>query len=316
LLRGSIGAKRYSMSDPAPPERRLLGIAMRAGSATAFGGMSGLLKAASTHGVTTPEMIFYRNAWALLVVGGWISLGPGWSAVKTRAPLAHVTRSTIGLVSMLLTFGALALLPLGEATTLTYAAPILATLLSGLILAEKIGPRRWSAVAAGFIGVFRVARPGDGVTALGLLVVISAAVGQAAVMITVRQISRTEPTAAIVFWFTLFTMIAGAAMLPSFGHSHDLSTYIMLAGAGLLGGFAQLTMTASLRFAPVSVVVPLDYLQIVWGILIGWLVFLSAPTPLMLAGAALIAGSGIYTAYREHARGKVPAEAGSMPEAN
>ena len=65
-----------------------------------------------------------------------------------------------------------------------------------------------------------------------------------------------------------------------------------------------------------SVVVPLDYLQIVWGILIGWLVFLTPPTGLMLAGAALIAGSGIYTAYREHVRGKIPAEAGSMPEAN
>ena len=316
VLHIAIGAKRYSMSDATPPESRLLGIAMRASSATAFGGMSGLLKAASMHGVTTPEMIFYRNAWALLVVGGWISLGPGWSTVKTRAPLAHVTRSTIGLVSMLLTFGALALLPLGEATTLTYAAPILATLLSGLILAEKIGPRRWAAVATGFIGVLLVARPGDGVTALGLLVGISAAVGQAAVMITVRQISRTEQTAAIVFWFTIITTIAGAAMLPFFGRDHDLATYTMLAGAGLLGGFAQLTMTASLRFAPVSVVVPLDYLQIVWGILIGWLVFLSAPTPLMLAGAALIAGSGIYTAYREHARGKIPAEAGSMPEAS
>lgn len=316
LLRAAIGAKRNFMSDAAPPERPLLGIAMRASSATAFGGMSGLLKAASMHGVTTPEMIFYRNAWALLVVGGWISLGPGWSAVKTSAPLAHVTRSTLGLVSMLLTFGALALLPLGEATTLTYAAPILATLLSGLILAEKIGARRWSAVAVGFVGVLLVARPGNGVMALGLLVGISAAIGQAAVMITVRQISRTEQTAAIVFWFTVFTMIAGAAMLPVFGRSHDILTYAMLAGAGLLGGFAQLTMTASLRFAPVSVVVPLDYLQIVWGILIGWLVFMSPPTPLMLAGAALIAGSGIYTAYREHVRGKVPAEAGSMPEAN
>lgn len=316
MLRAVIGAKRYAMSSATPPERRLLGIALRASSATAFGGMSGLLKAASTHGVTTPEMIFYRNAWALLVVGGWISLGPGWSAVRTKAPLAHLTRSGIGLVSMLLTFGALALLPLGEATTLTYAAPILATLLSGLILAEKIGPRRWSAVAAGFVGVLLVARPGEGVTALGLLVGISAAIGQAAVMITVRQISRTEQTAAIVFWFTVLTTIAGMAMLPFFGRSHDLPTYAMLAAAGLLGGFAQLTMTASLRFAPVSAVVPLDYLQIVWGILIGWLVFLSPPTPLMLAGAALIAGSGIYTAYRESARGKIPAEAGSMPEAS
>jgi len=299
-----------------PPERRLLGIALRATSATTFALMSALLKGASTRGVATTEMIFYRNAWALIVVGTWISLGPGWSAIRTRAPLAHVTRSTIGLISMLLTFGALALLPLGEATTLTYAAPILATLLSGLILAEKIGPRRWSAVALGFVGVILVARPGDGVTPLGLIVGIAAAVGQAAVMITVRQISRTEQTAAIVFWFTMFTMIAGAAMLPFFGRSHDLVTYTMLACAGLLGGVGQLSMTASLRFAPVSVVVPLDYLQIVWGILIGWFVFLAPPTPLMLAGAALITASGIYTAYRERKRGIEPAEARVMPEAN
>ncbi len=175
----------------APPERRLLGIAMRATSATAFGCMSALLKAASTHGVSTPEMIFYRNAWALIVVATWISAGPGWSAVKTRSPLSHLTRSTIGLISMLLTFGALALLPLGEATTLTYAAPIVATLLSGIVLSEKIGPRRWSAVAVGFVGVVLVAQPGHGVNALGVLVGVAAAFGQSAVMITVRQISRT-----------------------------------------------------------------------------------------------------------------------------
>ena len=316
MRRIAPAAKRNIMSEAVPPERRLLGIALRAMSATSFGVMAAFLKAASQHGVSTFEMIFYRNIWALLVVGGWIALGPGWSAVRTRAPLAHLTRSTIGLISMLLTFGAVALLPLGEATTLTYAAPIVATLLSGLLLAERIGPRRWSAVAVGFVGVLLVARPGEGITTLGLTVGIAAAFGQSAVMITVRQISRTEQTVAIVFWFTVFTMLAGLAMLPFFGHAHDLETYAILAGAGLLGGVGQLSMTSSLRFAPVSVVVPLDYLQIVWGIAIGWLVFLSPPTPLMLAGAALIAASGIYTAYREHVRGKIPSEAGSMPEAS
>lgn len=300
----------------APPERRLLGIALRAASATSFGLMAALLKLASERGVSTPEMVFYRNAWSLLIVAGWIAAGPGWSAVRTKAPLAHLTRSGIGLVSMMLTFGALALLPLAEATTLTYAAPIVATLLSGLILAEKIGPRRWGAVAVGFVGILLVARPGEGVTTIGLAVGIAAAFGQSAVMITIRQISRTEQTAAIVFWFTVFTTIAGLLMLPFFGHHQDFPTYAILAAAGLIGGVAQLSMTGSLRFAPVSVVVPLDYLQIIWSILIGWLVFRSPPTPLMLVGAALIAGGGIYTAYREHKRGKVPAEAGSMPEAS
>lgn len=299
-----------------PTERRMLGIAMRVISASAFASMGAMLKGASERGVSTPEMIFYRNAFALIVVVAWLTFGPGWGAIRTRAPLAHLTRSVIGFVSMLLTFGAIALLPLGEATTLTYAAPIAATLLSGILLAERIGPRRWAAVAVGFVGVLLVAHPGNGATMVGIAVGVAAALGQSAVMITVRQISRSEGTAAIVFWFTIFTTLAGAAMLPVFGHIHDRMTYAMLAGAGLLGGVGQLGMTSSLRFAPVSVVVPFDYLQIVWGITLGWLIFLTPPTPLILAGAALITASGIYTAYREGVRGREPAEARSMPEAN
>jgi drug/metabolite transporter (DMT)-like permease len=301
---------------PEPPvERRLRGIVMRSASATAFAAMAVLLKAASERGVATPEMIFYRNAWALLVVGGWISLGPGWASIRTERPVAHLTRSGVGLMSMLLTFGALALLPLGEATTLTYAAPLVATILSGLVLGEAIGARRWAAVAIGFVGVALVAQPeGRGIPAIGIAVGLAAAFGQSLVMITVRQISRTESTAAIVFWFSLFTTLAGLAMLPLFGHSHPLHVQAMLAGAGLLGGFGQLAMTASLRFSPVSVVVPFDYLQIMWATVAGWLLFATPPTPLMLAGAALICGSGLYTAYRERARGREPVEARAMPE--
>jgi len=289
-----------------PPERRLRGVAFRVVSATAFALMAALLKAASERGVSTPEMIFYRNFFALFVVGGWLGLGPGWGAIATRRPLAHLTRSSLGLVSMLLTFGALALLPLAAATTLTYAAPILATILSALLLGEAIGRGRWAAVVAGFLGVLLVVRPGHGsaLPALGVAVGLGAALGQSFVMVTLRTIARTENTPAIVWWFSLFTTLAGAAMLPVFGHGHDAFTYALLALSGLLGGIGQISMTSSLRFAPVSAVVPFDYLQIVWATLIGWAAFGAAPTGVMLAGAVLIAGSGIYTALGERRRGQ------------
>lgn len=294
----------------------MLGVGLRIVAATCFATMAALLKGASDRGVSTPEMIFWRNIWSLLVVSIWITLGPGWAAVRTNRPLAHITRSVLGIVSMLFTFGALALLPLAEATTLTYAAPILATILSGLLLGEAIGVRRWSAVAIGFVGVLLVVRPGGGVhlPMIGVLVGIFAALGQSFVMITLRQIGRTEGTAAIVFWFSVLSTTAGIAMLPIFGRPHDMMTLEMMCLAGSLGGIAQLTMTASLRFAPVSVVVPFDYLQIVWATLIGTVIFASPSTPLMLAGAALIAGSGIYTAYRESRRGRVPDQARTAPE--
>lgn len=309
-------AKRGAVTETAAvPDRYQRGIALRIASATAFAGMAALLKHASGQGVSTPEMIFWRNVWALLVVSIWLTIGPGWAAVRTRQPLAHLARSILGLVSMLLTFGALALLPLGEATTLTYAAPILATILSGLVLKEAIGPRRWAAVAVGFAGVVLVARPGHGsaLPLTGVAMGLAAAVGQSAVMITLRQIGRTERTVAIVFWFSAFAAAAGAAMLPFFGHRHDAATLALLGIAGTLGGFGQLMMTASLRFAPVSAVVPFDYVQIVWATLIGWAAFDSPPTALMLAGAALIAGSGIYTASRER-RGGEASRALAPPE--
>jgi drug/metabolite transporter (DMT)-like permease len=299
-----------------PPERRMLGVGLRILSATAFACMSGLLKLASGHGVNTAEMIFYRNAGALPAVALWVTLGPGWGAIRSRQPLAHVTRSGLGLVAMLLAFGTLSLLPLGEATALTYAAPILSTLLSAIFLREVVGLHRWAAVAIGFAGVLIVVHPAGGnLPLLGVAIGIAAAFGQAAVMITVRQISRTETIASIVFWFTLLTMTAGALMLPFFGHSHDAITYAMLFGAGLCGGIAQITMTASLRHAPVSVVMPFDYLQIVWGIVFGWLITTLPPTPTTIGGAMLIAASGIYTAYRESKRGKEPAQANIVPEA-
>ena len=297
-------------ASPPPPERRLTGIGLRCAGSLCYALMAALLKASSEAGVNTSEMIFWRNAGALPVVLGWLLAGAGLQSVRTRQPWAHFTRSAVGLVSMYLTYGAIALLPLGEATTLTYSAPILATILSGLLLHEAIGPRRWSAVAVGFAGVLLVMRPGDGhgLPALGLAVGLAAAVGQAAVMITLRTIARTEGTGAIVFWYTVGCTLFGLAILPLFGHPHALPVYGMLLGSGVFGGAGQLAMTGALRFAPVSVVVPFDYLQIICAMLIGWSLFGDAPSMATIAGAGLIAGSGIYTAYRERQRGLVPLE--------
>ena len=265
-------------SDPTPrphADRPLLGIALRFGSASCFAIMAAALKLASLRGVTAPEMILYRNGFGLPLVLLWVLSGPGLRALATRRPLAHLTRSGIGLVSMLLTFQAIILLPPAEATTITFTAPVFATILSVIVLSEVVGRFRWCAVA------------------------LAAAVGQAAVSITLRQISRTEGIAPIVFWFTVATTLAGAATLPWFGQRHDAVTWGLLVAAGLIGGSGQIMMTASLRHAPVAVVAPLDYVQILWATLFGWILLAHPPTATTLVGAAMIAGGGLLTAWRE-----------------
>ena len=305
------------MPAAAPPaDRLLLGMGLRIVAATSFAVMAALLKAASGRGADTIEMIFYRSVGALPLVLAWAALGPGLRSLATRRPLAHLTRSVIGTTTMFFTFGALSLLPLGEATTITYTAPVLSTILSAVLLREAIGVRRWAAVALGFAGMLLIVRPGSGgsLAPLGVALAIMAALGQSAVMITLRQIGKTEATAATVFWFTIFGALVGGSLLPFFGHSHDATTYALLIGGGLCGGIGQISMTGSLRYAPVSVVVPFDYLQILWAIFIGWLVFASPPAGTALAGAALIAAGGIYTAYRERRMGEDPKQALAPPE--
>jgi drug/metabolite transporter (DMT)-like permease len=283
------------------------GIALRIAAAGCFSVMSAVLKLASLDGVVAPEMLFYRAVFGVPVVLIWVMTSQGGlSALSTRRPWAHVGRSALGIVSILCLFQTLTLLPLADATTISFTAPIFSTLLSFLILKEAVGPRRWAAVAVGFVGVVIVMRPGSGgehvLPMEGIAFGLMAALLTAAVTITLRQLRDTEHVAAIVFWFFIGSSIVGAILLPFVGQMHSLTTFALLAAGGVAGGLAQLFMTASLRAAPVAVVAPFDYLQIVGAIVFGWWLMQTTPTANTLAGAALIAASGLYTAWREHIR--------------
>lgn len=264
--------------------------------------MGALLKLASMEGLNAPELVFYRSLFSLPVVLFWVLKRESLASLKPNRPLAHVWRSCLGLLSMGLTFQALILLPLADATAINFTAPIFATILSFLILREDVGVHRWGAVVIGFIGVLIVARPGgSSLPILGIVIALVGAVGQAGVTTTLRHLQRSENVAAIVFWFAIAGIVVGGLLMPFFGRLHGLTALALVLAGGLAGGIGQLLMTSSLR-APVSVVSPFDYLQIVAATIYGWLLFSDVPSLHTILGAALIAGSGIYTALREHRR--------------
>lgn len=283
-------------------DRVLTGILCRIGSGLSFSTMGALLKLASTQGLNAPELVFYRSLFSLPVVLAWILKRESLSVLRPNRPAAHVWRSGLGLLTMGLSFQALILLPLAEATAINFTAPIFATILSFLILKEDVRVHRWAAVVVGFLGVLIVARPGgSALPLLGLGVAIAAAIGSAGVTTTLRHLQRSENIATIVFWFAVAGIVVGGLLMPFFGHAHGAEAMILVAAGGLAGGLGQLFMTASLR-APVSVVTPFDYLQIVGATAYGWLLFSDVPSIHTVMGAALIAASGIYTAWREHVR--------------
>ncbi|QNP42625.1 DMT family transporter [Sphingomonas daechungensis] len=278
------------------------GILCRIGSGLSFSSMGALLKLASMEGLNAPELVFYRSLFSLPVVLIWVLNRESLASLRPKRPLAHVWRSALGLTSMGLTFQALILLPLADATAINFTAPIFATILSFLILREHVGAHRWAAVALGFVGVLIVARPGgSSLPLLGVTIALIGAVGQAGVTTTLRHLQRSENVAAIVFWFAAAGILVGALLMPVFGQMHAPRAFALVAVGGLAGGVGQLLMTSSLR-APVSVVSPFDYLQIVAATIFGWMLFSDVPSMHTVAGAALITGSGIYTAWREHQR--------------
>lgn len=283
-------------------EHIISGIVYRIASAFAFSAMGALLKLASQAGLNAPELVFYRSLFSIPIVLLWALTWGSLSSLRPKRAMAHVWRSALGLVSMGFFYQSLILLSLGDFTALSFTAPIFATILSFIFLKEQVGVHRWAAVLVGFVGVLVIARPGaGGLPAAGLVAALLAALAGAAVTITLRQIQKEGNVAAIVFWFAIAGVIAGAMFMPVFGQRHGLWTMMLVAAGGLTGGIGQFLMTASLR-APVSVISPFDYLQIITATIFGWLIFSDAPRLHTCLGAILIGLSGLYTVWREHRR--------------
>ncbi|MBY0520392.1 MAG: DMT family transporter, partial [Sphingomonas sp.] len=229
--------------------------------------------------------------------------GPGIGSIRTARFGAHLSRAALGLTAMVLTFSAILLLPLAESTTIGFTMPIFATILGALVLREPTGWHRWGAVIAGFVGVLIVAQPGGGhFPVIGALCGLGGALLTAGISILLRQLARTESTLTTVFWFSALSLVPLGIVYATVWQPHPLTTWLLMAGVGLLGGTAQVAMTGAIRFGPVSLVVPMDYSSLIWATLYGWLLFDMLPTAATWIGAPIIIASGLYIVWREHLR--------------
>ena len=284
-----------------PQERRLFAIGLRLLGVVLLSVMLVCIKLAGERGVALPELMFWRQAGAVPVIAAWAFATTGLHTLRTQHMPLHLRRTGYGLMGMALTFGAALLLPLAEATAISFTIPIFATLLSIMLLHERVGPHRWSAIALGFVGTLVLTQPGSGHIPLnGALIGLGSALMIAFISIQLREMTRTESAAAVAFWFSALSTLPLALLLPFYITSHDGAGWLLLAGAGLFGGLGQICMTASLRFAPVSTVIGMDYSSLIWSTLYGWLIWDHLPPAATWLGAPLIAASGLYIAWREH----------------
>jgi drug/metabolite transporter (DMT)-like permease len=281
----------------------LKGIGLRLLAAALMATMGALIKLAETLGAGLADTMFFRQLCALPIVTLYLWRTDGLGAVRTQRFGAHVGRTAAGLVGMLFTFGSIHLLPLAEATTFQFTAPLFATLLGALWLREPTGVHRWAAVAVGFAAIVIIAEPGGHV-----IPATSAAVGLMAgfmiafTSVLLRQIGRTEGAGTTVFWFSALSVPPLGVFWLTDLRVHPPMVWAVLVAIGTVGGAGQIALTAALRHGPVSVIVPMDYSSLLWATLFGWLLFDQFPSGSTWIGAPILIGSGIYIALREHRR--------------
>ena len=295
------------MTDAAPAAPRqpriLLGIALRVGAMATLACLSAIVKWTGGRGVPVFEIILFRNLFAFVPLGLYIWRTTGFEVLRTRRPVGHMARSAIGLSGMICGFSAVQFLPLTEATALQFTSPLFMTALSAMVLAEPVGRHRWAAVVVGFVGVLIMARPIPGqMNVPGVTLGMLSALAAAGAMVAIRQISDTERGPTIVFYFTLGGVAVGLTGSLFHWVTPDPLTLAMLIVGGLVGGVGQLLLTEALRQAPVGVIAPFDYTQLVWATLFGFVIWGELPHPLTLIGAVVVAGSGVYILRRELAR--------------
>ena len=292
---------RAEETDKPAAQRPLAGVLLRLLTALLLALMFAGVKLAGERGVHVVESLFYRQIGSALCAGGLVLAGPGLASLRTRRVGAHVGRMALGLTAMGMNFLAFLLLPLAEATAIGFTVPIFSTILAALVLGEATGRWRWSAVLAGFVGVLLIVHPGEGgVPLTGAGVALVAAGLTAAVTIVIRQLGRTERASTTVFWFAASSLVPLGLLMLQFGKAHDAATFAILAGMALAGGLAQLTLTASLRLAPVALVMPMDYTSLLWATLLGLWLFAELPSASVWLGAPIIIASGLVIVWREH----------------
>ena len=279
--------------------RRTRAVALMLAAVGLFALMDAGLKLLSTH-YPPFQVAALRGGASLPLVLAWaLATVPARSLWRVRWPL-HVLRGVLGIAMMASFVYALRTLPLSTAYSIFFIAPLLITALSVPFLGEQVGPRRWLAIAIGLVGVLVVLRPtGEGVLSLAGLAVLLAALGYAISAITVRVLARTDSTQAMVVWLMALMAIGAGALAWHDWVPLRMEHAWIIAGIGLGGALGQVAITEAFRLGEASLIAPLEYTALVWGVSLDLALWGVLPDAVTWLGAGIIVCSGLYLLHRE-----------------
>ena len=245
------------------------------------------------------QVLFSRFFFGLIPILMLVPRSEFKTFYKTSRPKLHAFRAITGTLAIIALFIALREIPLADVVSLTFGGPIFVTLGSIFFLSEKVGVKRWLAVVIGFIGMLLIVKPAYEELNIYYIFPIIFCIFFACVALSIRSLSSTEPNYRIALYFSLLSMIVGLFTLPFGWVMPNKFELLLLIFTGLVGSVANILLTVSLRYAEASLVTPTKYLNLVFAILLGYLIWSEIPKLLTLVGAGLIIISSVIIFMRE-----------------
>ena len=245
------------------------------------------------------EVLFARFFFGLIPILMLVPKNEIKTFYKTTRPKLHAFRAVSGTLAIIALFIALREIPLADVVSLTFGGPRFVTLGSIFFLSEKVGIRRWSAVLIGFIGMLLIIKPAYEDLNIYYLFPIIFCIFFACVALSIRSLSSTEPNYRIALYFSLLSMLVGLFTLPFGWKMPNLFELFLLIFTGIIGSYANILLTISLRISEASLVTPTKYLNLVFAIFLGYFIWGEVPKILTLIGAGLIIISSIIIFIRE-----------------
>jgi len=245
------------------------------------------------------QFVFLRSLFGILfflITARWYG---GFSSLKSTRPLWHLLRTVLATGAMFGFFYGLGRMPLVNALTIAFMAPLIVTALSVPFLGEHVGWRRWLAVVAGFIGVLIVLRPGAGMFTPAAIAVIVAAFCWSGLALTARKLATTETSFALSLYTVVGPFVVSMFLLPGNYTEPTADAWVLFVVAGLCSALAWVGIVGGYRRAPPVVLAPFEYTALIGAAVAGYLIWDEVPDKWVITGGCIIIGSGIYIVYRE-----------------
>lgn len=288
-----------------PVEKPLKIFLAISGATFLFGLMNLFVKLAAEHHAI-PQVMFFRNFIGMLPVIWLIMQQRNTALFKTKNFSGHFVRGFVGFFSMCCVFWAFKMLPLANATAILFASPLILTSLSVVLLDEKVGPHRWTAVIIGLAAVLFMLQPASGGDPIGSMIAMCAAILMAFAMVSIRKLGKTEHSLTIVFYFSAFCSVMSAFWMMAVWTPPSALSLFYLVMTGLLGGVAQVFMTYAYSKAPAAYVSAFSYFGILVAATLDFMIWNLVPVWQVWVGSPIVIAAGLYIVWRETRKKYVP----------